>query len=202
MIEVHVSKRVRAFSLEAEISGDGFICIAGRNGSGKTTLLRSIAGLTGCDGYVKVDGGDVSALPPERRNIVMVTPTSPMLHLDVDSHIGWGAKRAGITVPGDRINEIKSSLGIDFGGQTRRLSLGMKERVSLATALLSGRRVILVDEAFANLHDKETFMGMYRELAKKVGADVVFSSLDKSDGRLADHLFLIEEGRTREASLP
>ncbi len=200
MIEAHVSKRLGGFSLEAEVSGDGFICIAGRNGSGKTTLLRSIAGLTRCEGHVKVDGGDVSALPPERRNVVMVTPTSPMLHLDVDSHIMWGAKRGGIPVPRDRVNEIKSSLGIDFGGEVRRLSLGMKERVSLATALLSGRRVILVDEAFANLHDKETFMGVYRGLAKKSGADVVFSSLDRSDGKLADHLFLIEDGKTTEAS--
>jgi len=130
----------------------------------------------------------------------MVTPASPMLHLDVDSHIMWGAKQSGVPVSGDRVKEIKSSLGIDFGGQVRRLSLGMKERVSLATALLSGRRVILVDEAFANLHDKEAFMVVYKGLAKKAGADVVFSSLDSSDGRMADHLFIIEDGKTKAAS--
>ena len=38
-------------------------------------------------------------------------------------------------------------------GRVSQLSLGMRERVSLATAFLSSPKVILVDEAFSNLHD-------------------------------------------------
>lgn len=200
MIDARVGKRLGQFSLKAEISGGGVICVAGANGSGKTTLLRSIAGLTDSNGYVKVDEADVSSLPPERRGIVMVTPTSPMLHLDVDSHIAWGARLAGVGASKDRIDEAKSIMGIDFSGRLRRLSLGQRERVCLATALMSGRRVILVDEAFANLHEKSAFMRLYCELAKKAGADVVFSSLDNSDAQYADKMYLIEDGRTRQAS--
>ena len=199
MIEVRVSKRLGSFQLEAELSRSGFICVAGKNGSGKTTLLRSIAGLTRCEGYVKVNGRDVSSMPPERRDVVMVTPTTPMLHLDVGSHLLWGARLAG-AAGRDRLEEVRSSLGIDFDGRMRHLSLGMKERVSLATALLSGRRVILVDEAFANLHDREGFISEYRRLARKAEVDVVFSSLEESDARLADNLYLIEDGKTREAA--
>lgn len=199
MIETRVSKRQGQFRLEAELSSGGFVCLAGKNGSGKTTLLRSIAGLTGCQGYVKVNGVDVSTSPAERRGIVNVTPSSPMLHLDVDSHLLWGARLSGFAASRDRVDEVRSSLGIDFGGKVRSLSLGMKERVSLATAMLSGRKVILVDEAFANLHEREEFMGEYRRLAKQAGVDVVFSSLDPADARLADKLYLIEGGRTREA---
>jgi len=198
MIDALVKKRVGQFSLDAELSGEGFICLAGRNGAGKTTLLKAMAGLSRFgEGHLMVDGRDVSSLPAELRKIVMVTPTSSIPHLDVNSHIMWGAKLNGKEPPKDRVDEVKSRLGINFGGKVRQLSLGMVERVNLATALLSSARVILVDEAFSNLHEKEAFMGSYRELAKNGGADVVFSSQAESDGRFADHLFVIENGRTQ-----
>lgn len=201
MIEALVRKKLGEFSLDAEMSGSGFICLAGRNGAGKTTMLKAIAGLAPLgEGYVKVNGGDVSAFPAERRRIVMVTPSSSIPHLDVDSHILWGARLGGRSPTKDRVDEVKSRLGIDYAGRVGRLSLGMKERVILATALLSSSHVILVDEAFSNLHEKEAFMASYRELTKNAGADVVFSSQAESDGRLADHLFIIENGRARQAS--
>jgi molybdate/tungstate transport system ATP-binding protein len=201
MLEVLIRKKLGSFSLDAELSGDGFICLAGRNGAGKTSFLRTMAGLdTLDDGYVKVGGNDVSSLPAERRGIVMVTPSSSIPHLEVDSHITWGARLGGQAPLGPQVSEVKSRLGIDFKGRVGSLSLGMKERVILATALLSSVKVILVDEAFSNLHEKEAFMASYRELAKNTGKEVIFSSQVESDGRLADHLFVIEGGRTRRAS--
>ena len=201
MIDALIRKKLGAFSLDAEISGEGFICLAGRNGAGKTTLMRAMAGLaTLDDGYVKIDGSDVSSWPAERRGIVMVTPSSSIPHLEVDSHITWGARLGGRAPPNARVSEVKSRLGIDFNGRVGRLSLGMKERVVLATALLSPSRVILVDEAFSNLHERDAFIACYRELAKSAGKEVIFSSQVESDGSLADHLFVIEGGKTRRAA--
>ena len=147
-----------------------------------------------------MNGNDVSAYPAERRRIVMVTPSSGIPHLDVNSHISWGGNLSGHKPTKDRIDEVKSRLGIDYDGRVRSLSLGMKERVVLATALLSSCRVILVDEAFSNLHEKDAFMASYRELAKGAGIDVIFSSQVESDGRLADHLFVIENGTARQVA--
>jgi len=201
MIDALVRKKLGSFSLDASLSGGGFICLAGRNGSGKTTTMRAIAGLDPLGGgYVKVNGEDVSALPAERRRVVMVTPSSSIAHLDVNSHIVWGARLGGKGPSADRIEDVKSRLGIDYDGRVGRLSLGMKERVVLATALLSASRVILVDEAFSNLHEKDAFMGAYRALAKEFGTDVIFSSQVESDGRLADKLIVIENGSTKKGS--
>ena len=86
-------------------------------------------------------------------------------------------------------------MGIDFHGRVGKLSLGMRERVSLATALLSSPAGILVDEAFSNLHEREEFVSSYRKLAADAGVDVVFSTQDDSDGGLAEHLYVIEDGR-------
>ena len=77
------------------------------------------------------------------------------------------------------------------------LSLGMRERVSLATALLASPKAILVDEAFSNIHDREAFIAAYRRLASESAIDVIFTTQEESDGRLADHLYVITEGKTQ-----
>ena len=196
MIEGAVQKRFGEFSLDAAMSEDGFVCLAGRNGSGKTTLLRIVAGLTKPDGgHVKINGRDVTGAPLERRGVVMVTPESSIPSMRADEHLVWGAKLKGVEIGRERLQTVKEALGIDFRGKVGKLSLGMRERVSLATALLSAPAAILVDEAFSNLHEREGFISSYRKLSTDAGIDVVFSTQDDSDGRLAEHLYIMEEGR-------
>src|SRR5271169_215501 len=196
MIEAVVQKRLGQFSLDASVGDGGFICVAGRNGSGKTTLLRIVAGLTKPDGgHVKINGIDVTGMPLETRGVVMVTPESCIPSLREDEHLLWGARLNGVEIGEERLGAVKEALGIDFRGRVGTLSLGMRERVSLGTALFSAPKGILVDEAFANLHGREGFIAAYRKLAADAGIDVVFSTQDESDGKLAEHLYVMEDGR-------
>ncbi len=196
MIEAAVRKRLGQFSLDVTMSEVGFTCLAGKNGSGKTTFLRILAGLTKPDeGRVRINGRDVTGLPVEKRGVVLVVPESSIPRLEVDGHLLWGAKLKKVMVSDEKLAAVKEGLGIDFQGPVGKLSLGMRERVSLATALLSAPAVILVDEAFSNLHDREEFISSYRGLAAESGIDVVFSTQDDSDGKLAEHLYLMEDGR-------
>jgi molybdate/tungstate transport system ATP-binding protein len=194
MIEAVVQKRFGQFLLDATISEGGFVCLAGRNGSGKTTFLRIIAGLTKPDGgYVKINGKDVTSVPLERRGVVMVTPESCIPTMQEDEHLLFGAKLKGVEIGNDRLKAVKEALEIDFRGKVGKMSLGMRERISLATALLSAPAGILVDEAFSNLHEREEFIADYRKLTVDAGIDVVFSTQDDSDGRLAEHLYVMED---------
>ena len=196
MIEAAVQKRLGRFSLDVTINEGGFTCLAGKNGSGKTTFLRILAGLTKPDvGHVRVNGRDITGLPIEQRGLVLVTPESSIPTLEVDGHLLWGARLKRVEVDEGKLAAAKEELGIDFHGQVGKLSLGMRERVSLATALLSSPAGILVDEAFSNLHGREDFISSYRKLAAEEGIDVVFSTQDDSDGKLAEHLYTIEDGR-------
>ncbi len=198
MIEAAVQKRFGQFSLNAAMSEGGFVCLAGKNGSGKTTFLRVLAGLTRCDrGYVKVNGREITDLPVEKRGLVLVTPESSIPSLEVDDHIRWGAKLKGVEIREERLAAVKTELGIDYQGRVGKLSLGMRERVSLATALLAAPSGILVDEAFSNLHERERFISSYSELATASGIDVVFSTQDESDGSLAQHLYWMEDGAAK-----
>ncbi len=189
-------KRLGQFSLEAEVCDGGLICLAGRNGSGKTTFLRVLAGLARADaGRVAVNGREVTGLPVEERGLVFVTPGSAIASMEVDSHLRWGAGLRKAKIPEERLAAVKEELGIDFRGRVGSLSLGMRGRVALATALLASPSGVLVDEAFSNLHAREEFISSYRRLAAEAGIDVVFSSQDEADGRLAEHLYAMDEGR-------
>jgi molybdate/tungstate transport system ATP-binding protein len=198
LIEVKVRKQLGEFLLSAELADSGFICLAGRNGSGKTSLLRAIAGLLQVDdGYIRIDGVDVTRLPIDKRNVVMVTPNSFLPHLNVDSHIIWGARLRRMKSDEEKVSKVKNELGIDFGGSVRRLSVGMRVRVALATAFMASPRVILVDEAFSNLHEKQDLVSSYRKLVGDEGIDLIFSTPDEADGTLSDQLYVISNGTTK-----
>jgi molybdate/tungstate transport system ATP-binding protein len=198
LIEVKVRKQLGEFLLSAELEDGGFICLAGRNGSGKTSLLRAIAGLLQVDdGYIRIDGIDVTHSPVDKRRVVMVTPNSFLPHLDVDSHIAWGARLRRMKLDEEKVFKVKHELGIDFGGSVRRLSVGMRVRVALATAFMASPKVILVDEAFSNLHEKQDFVSSYKKLVGDQGIDLIFSTPDEADAKISDHLYVIRNGTTR-----
>lgn len=190
-------KQLGRFTFSAELRDSGFICLAGKNGSGKTSFLRAIAGLLQIDdGYVKIGGIDVTRFPVEKRGVILVTPSSFFPHLDVDSHITWGARLRRMRLEEEKVSKVKAALGIDFGGPARSLSLGMRERVALATALLASPSVILVDEAFSNLHQREEFIASYRKLVSGEGISLIFSTQDETDGKLSEHLYVMRDGTT------
>lgn len=200
MIEAKVRKKVGAsFSLDAELADGGFISLVGKNGSGKSSLLRAISGRLPLDeGFVRLDGEDVTKAPPEKRGVVMVTPSSSIPHLMVDDHLRWGARMRKVQVDPGRLNRVKTELGIDYSGRVRTLSLGMRERVALATSLLAAPRVILVDEAFSNLHERRDFISVYRRLTSDARIDVVYTTQEEADASLGDHVYSISEGKTKK----
>ena len=197
MIEAKVEARVGEFLLDAEIQGGGVICLVGKNGSGKTTLIRAIAGLLPItDGFVKVGGMDVTTKPVGKRDVVLVTPSTCIPHLAVDSHLLWGARLRGLRPPAEYIERVKSELGIDFEGIVGHLSRGMRQRVALSTALLSAPKAILVDEAFLGLNDRESLVLAFGKLARDGAIDTVFSSQDEADESLADLTYVMNNGMT------
>lgn len=197
LIELKAKKKLGDFCLDSELKDENFICLVGKNGSGKTSLLNIVAGVyTPDEGYVKVNSELITNLPAERKQVVLVTPDSFIPNMDVEKHLIWGAHlRKRLIEPIDFL-KIKKNLGIDYVGKVSKLSLGMKERVSLATALIATPKVILVDEAFGNIDARTDFIKAYRELARESRIDVIFSTQHLDDSNYADHLYRMEEGRS------
>jgi molybdate/tungstate transport system ATP-binding protein len=195
MLEVQVSLKRGLFTLKAEILDSGFICLSGLNGSGKSTLLQIIAGILKPDqGHVRINSRDVVKLPTEQREVVLVNPDSLIPHLEVDRHLMWGASVKKIQVDHEVFNQVKETFGISFKGRVGRLSLGMRERVTLATALLSRPNVIMVDEAFSNIDHREDFISSFAALCKRASIDLVHTTQRTEDARLADHHYELQAG--------
>ena len=197
MIVADVKKRLGDFSLDANVSDERFICLTGKNGSGKTTLLNLIGGiLTPDDGHITLNSKEITNLSIERRQVSIITPDSCIPHLDVERHLVWGAKNKGLTIEHDYIAEIKTSLGINFDGKVRKLSLGMRERLALATSLIAKPELILVDEALSNIDNHRDFVNAFRNLAAKAKIDVIFTTQYPEDSSQADHQYRLDSGRS------
>jgi len=169
----------------------------GKNGSGKTTLINTLAGFYEVDsGRIVVNGVDVTGLEAYRRGIVVVNHNSHLPNMEVDDHLVYGLKLKGLSTDRKRLELVKSSLGINYNGKVGKLSLGMKLRVALATALLSTPKAILVDEVFSSLHDSVKALEAYKRLSGEWGIDVLYTTQSADEGKVADKLYLIESGRT------
>jgi len=196
LIDLNIKKRLNQFVLEVVLRDEGFICVWGKNGSGKSTLLSIVSGVLKPDkGYVRVGNEDLTGVPIERRNVVLVTPESYIPQLSVKKHLIWGARARRLTFDENKISEIRQKLGIDYDGRMDSLSLGMREKVSLASALLSAPSLICVDEVFSSIDSKVTFIQAFKELAASSNMDVIYATPNEEDAQWADHEYVLESGK-------
>jgi len=197
VIEAKVEKKLGNFHLNATLSDEHFICLTGKNGSGKTTLLNLIGGTMIPDaGYITLNSRKITNLPLERRQVSIITPDSCIPHLEVDKHLIWAAKFKHLGVEDDYVTEVKTGLGINFGGKVRKLSLGMRERVALASSLISKPELMLVDEALSNIDNHTDFISAFKDLAAKARIDVIFTTQYGEDSSQADHHYRLESGKS------
>ncbi|MCG3109548.1 Molybdate/tungstate import ATP-binding protein WtpC [Metallosphaera sp. J1] len=195
MLDVVALKKLGNFTLNAELHDQGIVCITGPNGSGKSTFLNIIAGFIKPDrGNVKLFGEDVTRLPPEKRGIVLITQESYIPSMKVDDHLYFGVKLGGYQITDKEMEELKNLFSINFTGRMKELSLGQRERVSILTAILRRPRLLLIDEAMANISDKEKFIKNLIEVRKSFGFDLLFTTQDISDANYADHHYVMSNG--------
>lgn len=99
-------------------------------------------------------------------------------------------------VSDEEVKEVAEILGVPVKGRVGKLSLGNKIRVSLATALLSGNRGILVDEVFTNLHESSKVVNEFKRACRARKVDVVFTTHVEELAREAERLYLVSSGKT------
>ena len=153
-----VAKRFGAFQAlegaDLHVDEGEFVCLIGASGCGKSTLLRIIAGFeTATEGYVFVDGQQVTAPGPERGMVFQDYGLFPWL--SVRDNIGFGPVARGL--PKRQVREIVDRfiemIGLEkfADNYPHQLSGGMKQRVAIARVLANDARVVLMDEPFGAL---------------------------------------------------
>lgn len=180
------------------------LCILGPSGCGKTTILNSIGGfIKNNSGKIFLNGGDISSLNPEDRNISTVFQSYGLFtNKNVLENVAYGLKFRNVKKQ-DRINkslEILKIVGLE-GYEYRKvheLSGGQRQRVALARSLVISPRLILLDEPFSNL-DKNLRITMRNEIKKLVKyfkMTTILVTHDQEDAfTMADRVILMNEGK-------
>ena len=178
----------------------------GPNGAGKTTTLRMVLGLERPDvGTATFDGTEYVALREPVRTVGAVLETAFHPARSGRDHLRVYSRAAGLPVA--RADEVLRQVGLSDAGTRRagQYSLGMRQRLALATALLGDPAVLVLDEP-ANGLDPEGIQwlrGFLRHLAHDQGRTVLVSShLLAEVEQTADRVVIVGAGRlVREGTL-
>src|SRR4051794_13276662 len=172
----------------------------GPNGAGKTTTMRMLVDLSAPDsGEARVLGGRYPDLPnPGRRVGVLLDAAAPHARRRGPEALAVSAPKMG--VPGQRVDTLLELVGLDETAARRRVgqySLGMRQRLGLAHALLGDPEVLILDEP-ANGLDPEGMRwmrGLLRGFADGGGTVLLSSHLLPEVEAVADRMLIIGGGR-------
>ncbi|WP_376100987.1 ABC transporter ATP-binding protein (plasmid) [Roseomonas sp. CCTCC AB2023176] len=188
-----------------------FITLLGPSGSGKTTLLNIIAGFQAPDrGIVSFGDRDVTALPPNRRDLGMVFQSYALFpHMTVGENIAFPLRvrrlpRAEIL---RRVAEVLEMVRLDGFAErsVAALSGGQRQRVALARAVVFSPRIVLMDEPLSALDKnlREHMQVEIRHLHRRIGATTLYVTHDQREAlTMSDRVAIMNRGRIVQLDTP
>ena len=179
--------------------------IKGKNGSGKTMLLRAICGLIKpTEGLVRVSGKQIGkdVTFPDSVGVLIENPGF------IPSLSGYDNLKMLADIKGligkEEIEAVMEKVGLEKSCVKKKYktySLGMKQKLGIAAAIMESPELILLDEP-TNALDEESVRKLLDILKeeKKRGACIILASHDMEElTLLSDIIFIMEEGRVRKA---
>lgn len=178
--------------------------IVGASGSGKSTVLRLISGLNkACkEQNLVLDGVDVNALPPAKREIGMVFQSHTLFdHLKVEDNVAYGLISGGMKKKEARKQAADFLKQFELEGFEKRypdtLSGGEKQRVSLARTLIMKPKLVLFDEPLSALDAplRKKLAALIRSLQQTFGFTGIMVTHDISEAKaVSDQIILMKKG--------
>ncbi len=188
---------------EGEIFG-----VLGANGSGKTTLMRMMVGLLRNDGGTLTIYGE-SPSPRQAAQVGYMPQLSALYQeLSIRENVDFFARMYGMSDRRSRGRSVEEA--IDLVGLAPRsadpilnLSGGMRQRVSLAIALVHGPALLLLDEPTVGLDPdlRAVFWERFRRMAES-GTTIMISSHTMDDAAHCDRLAFLRDGRAIALDTP
>jgi len=185
--------------LSFEVDQGTVVGFLGPNGAGKTTTLRTLLGLvTPTAGSARIDGTPYRELADPIRHVGAVLEAAGFHPgRSARNHLRVVATAAGL--PLARVDAVLDQVGLTQTAHRRvgGFSLGMRQRLGLATALLGDPRILILDEP-ANGLDPEGvhwLRGLLRQLADQGRTVLVSSHVLAEVAQTVDQVVIIAAGR-------
>ena len=188
-----------------------FFSLLGPSGCGKTTILRIIGGFIDTDnGFVLIDGNDMTNIPPNKRNTSMVFQNLALFpHMNVEDNITYGLKKRRF--PKEKIKDNLENIinVVNLKGFEKRkinqLSGGQQQRVALARSLILEPKILLLDEPLASL-DKKLRVSMrmeLKEIQQRTGTTFLYVTHDQSEAlTMSDTVAVMKDGEIIQSGEP
>jgi len=192
---------LRGVSLE--VPPGGLVGLVGRNGAGKTTTLKSIMGLVPVvGGRLALDGADLTAVPGHKRAKFGIgyMPEDRRLigALSVEDNVlmpAWATGRADDRTRLEYVYDLIPEVRQLAGRRAAQCSGGQQKMVALARAVMTGSKLLLLDEAFEGLSPAlgEKF-GRTIQALQREGLAVLIAESDTKRLGFVQKIYTIERG--------
>ncbi|MGB3324398.1 MAG: ABC transporter ATP-binding protein [Mycolicibacterium fortuitum] len=220
VIEIdHVTKRFGDYVAVAEadfsIASGEFFSMLGPSGCGKTTTLRMIAGFESpTEGAIRLEGVDVSRVPPHKRNVNTVFQHYALFpHMTVWDNVAYGPRSRKKSAK-KSADEIKHSVDelleivrlTDFAKRKPgQLSGGQQQRVALARALVNYPSALLLDEPLGALDLKLRHAMQFelKRIQREVGITFIYVTHDQEEAlTMSDRIAVMNNGNVEQIGSP
>jgi ABC-type sugar transport system ATPase subunit len=197
--------------LDLRVPSRKMVVLVGPSGCGKSTTLRMVAGLEEpTSGTIRIDGRDVTRVPPADRDIAMVFQSYALYpHMTVAENMGFALriKKVAESEIKRRVGEAAESLGLTqyLARKPKALSGGQRQRVAIGRAVVRQPKVFLFDEPLSNL-DAKLRGDMRREIArihqqsKATGMYVTHDQIEAMT--LGDLIVVLKDGVVQQMGSP
>lgn len=191
-------------NISFSFSSGEIVGFVGPNGAGKTTTMRILATLDEpTDGDAKIDDVSIVEMPEKARQLIGYVPDALPMHRDISVHeyLDFFARAYGLA--GTQRRQVVENIE-EFTNLTSirdktlyALSKGMKQRVSLARALLHDPPVLVMDEPAAGLdpRGRVELRELLRVLSGQGKAILISSHILTELSEICDGAVIIEQGR-------
>jgi ABC-type Fe3+/spermidine/putrescine transport system ATPase subunit len=197
--------------IDLEVAKGEFVSLIGPSGSGKTTTLRII---TGSDqptsGAVRLEGQDITFVPPHKRGFAMVFQHFALFpHKNVYDNVAYGLqlRKVAKAQVDERVLTMLDRVNMREYAKRKvhELSGGQRQRVAIARALVIEPRLVLLDEPTGSLDAKLRLrmQTQLKELHRELGLTFIHVTHNQSEAlALADRVFVMNDGRVEQSGPP
>jgi molybdate transport system ATP-binding protein len=216
MIQARIRKSYGPFALDVEFTAAaGITVLFGASGAGKTLTLDAIAGFVRpdqgrilLDDVLLFDGAARLWLPPQRRQCGYVFQNYALFpHMTLRANLAFAAERLPRLERHRRVNEIidRFQLGDAADRKPEQCSGGQRQRCSIARALVSSPKVLLLDEPSRGLDAplRAELYDIVRQVRSAFGIPVLLVTHDLDECfELGDEMIVLHNGRIVQSAPP